>query len=49
LKTIVDDDDDDAYNGIETMVGSLLMTLSVLKSWIHPSGLTCNGIFTFDL
>jgi len=46
VKTIMDDDD--AYSGIETMAGSLPMTLSVLKSWIHPSGLMCIGMIVSD-
>lgn len=42
VKTIADDDDE--YTGIETMEGSFPMTLWVLKSWIHPSGVTVIGV-----
>jgi hypothetical protein len=42
MKTI--DDDVDECTGIETMEGSLPMTLRVLKSWIHPSGVIAIGM-----
>jgi hypothetical protein len=42
VKTI--DDNDNEYTGIDTMEGSFPMRQWVLKSWIHPSGVTVIGI-----
>jgi hypothetical protein len=37
-------DEVDAYTVIETLEGSLPMTLRVLNLWIHPSGVTANDM-----